>query len=1150
MDLQNAISAYQNGGMQASLSADVSHLGQFATTVASAPTGPQQVIQNPNANLGNLAKFGHFIGGVAGEVGHLAAGATDWLAHQAVNMVEAPIKVGEGLGHAVLDNISFNTINAQSKQNSDLLANVTQAYKSGRMTAQQYTEALKGINQDNSSLVSQTTSTRNQTSIDQKATVQATWDTAATLVAVLTAGLGSAAATSITADGLTPLAVKSAGDFLASSAAKPFLSSTEEFISRVASQPEVFNALSDTAKMALQRSTAEVVASGTTMSAAQIARASAVNLALKYPLYYGTIAPTGSQIYHELDSGKYGDAVRTLAFNAALLLSGGPIGHALKYGGDALKGISARMFGQTSFWDELSKFYGDGSPQGFRDAVVKATADMSQPEKDQFVRNLSAVEHTNVAATGGDAVAAANRVATGMTANEGVSLSSVSHEEALNNMVNFAEAQRLADTAAKEAGLGQVAVGRVDARALNEISAKLVNAPDNASRLQAWETLKQENPTQAWANNSNFDTQIKNLIAKHEDVTSLDSAIRGIKAQFSVKGFPEKVGAKLAKMGYIPIKPVVNEAPFAEGSGKLISKFAGEGDIWTKSVQPVPILGDIGSMLTGMGLSPNASTQQVYQMYNAALAKNLAETTLIKGSKMVGETAEQTTDTMIKRLSEYMHSPTRGGITIGETRLRAPMTDLRQLSTKDIMTALDVSASDAKDVGNAIMQSMLDVPLAVRGLGDKAVDYFQKVPGITTALRTQGALRFAWNPFFRAKVSTKIEVLAQAEANGKFPTIAGTNKILKMIFPEQYAQIDGMRQTLRNVGALDEKPGFGVAGEATDATGMTTNLNHKLTVSQERSVSSLVLAQAKAAGVDGETFVKQFPQQVRDTVQMIAQYDRNANFINSPLARTLNFAFFPFRFETKVATIMAKSLARTDTMTQFAVIKGLYGAHDFLNSPAGQAWYSQNSDVIKLVEYLTPIQTLGEVATILGGKADSISSFGELGGLPFGFIPQLLDKEGLTHLTQSAYLDPKTGQELPNYVPATDKGRLLVAIQSLLGSMFSYPGSELGLPSKNQITQGLASGVTGGNKSTDLKQTAPLPLTPDQLQFQNTVQNANRKGAPASTQPSPQPISQPIPPATTSTTVAPTPVKARSKKKADFRPALMPGQSQLGVIPQ
>jgi hypothetical protein len=380
---------------------------------------------------------------------------------------------------------------------------------------------------------------------------------------------------------------------------------------------------------------------------------------------------------------------------------------------------------------------------------------------------------------------------------------------------------------------------------------------------------------------------------------------------------------------------------------------------------------------------------------------------------------------------------------------------------------------------------------------------------------------------------------------------------LKMIFPEEYAKIDGMRSILRDAGALDKKSGFGFAGEASDAAGMSANLNHQLTVSQERSISSLILTQAKKAGVDGETFVKQFPQQVRDTVQMIAQYDRNANFLNSPMARTLNFAFFPFRFETKVATIMAKSLARTNTMTQFAVIKGLYNAHDFLNSPEGAAWYSQNSDVIKLAEYFTPIQTLGEVATALGGKADSISSFGELGGLPFGFIPQLLDNEGLTHITQSAYLDPKTGKELPDYIPATDKGRLLVAIQSLLGSMFSYPGSELGLPSKSSITQNIASGLTGGHKSVDLKQAAPLPLSPEQQNFQQAVQAANpQPSGQASTTTSAQ-MNNPVPgqsvPTQPTSATQPIPKStgggSSKKKKADFRPALMPGQTQLGVIP-
>lgn len=1137
----------------------VADLAPLATSWHGALNGVAIQHQAPSVSSypSNLSKFGSWIGSIASETGHIAVGAANWLKNNTISMVTGAPRLGAGFGHEILDNMQLDSISTQNQQISDRTNNAIQAYKSGRMTSDQYRLTMQSIANDSNNIVSQSNAVNNRISIDQMATTKAAWDTASALVTVLTAGFGGAATTDVTAGGLTASSAQSAGDWLASQAVKPFLSTTEDFMGKMVSQPDIFNALGKEAQVALQRSVAEVVSQNATMTASQIARASAANFALKYPLTYGFLEPSALQFYNQLDNKQYGQAVQTLAFNAALLLSGGAIGYALKFGGKALAGISERTFGQTSFWDELSKYYAGGQTSGFRDAVVKAVENLSPEEKAAYIRNLSAVEATNIQATGGDVVAAARRIATGLTANEGVSLSSVTHDEALKNMQTFAEAQRLADQTASDYGLGKVAVGRVDARALDTISAAITRGDVTggstvADRLTAWDKLKAQNPTQAWANNTNFDAQIKNMINSHEDASALDSAIKSIKAQFNVRKFPKDVAARIAKMGYIPIKPVVNEAPFTEGTGKLVSSFAQKGDLWTKSVQPLPILSSIGSLLIHAGLSPLNATQEVYQMYNDNLVKALSGSSLVRELKRVGETPEQTSDTLIKKLSNYAHAPTRGGVPIGGTHLRAPITDLRQLTNKDIMAALDISSSDAREVSNALMDSMIQVPLQIRGLGGKIEDLNYKFnPTAKAYARVQGAARFAWNPFFQAKLAYKTEALSQLEAGGKFPTIAGTNKLMSMIFPDQYNRLDEIRGALREAGILDQRASsFVISGEGvSDTTAQSANLTHKLLPSQERSIAGLIGTQADKVSMTPKDFIANFPNEVRDTVQMIAQYDRKNQFLNSPMARTLNLAFFPFRFEMKVATIMASSLAKTDAATQFAVIKGLYNGSNFLKSQQGQAWYAQNSDVIKLLTYFSPVTTLGYFANILGGKPDSVGSFGELGGLPLGWIPQLLDAEGLTHITQSAYLDPKTGAEIPDYVPATAKGSLLTAIQDLVGALYTYPGATAGLPSKTSIDRNLALGLTGGNKKTDLKQVL-LPLSERQKQYQQALgafSNVPQQNTPPLTPQSSESLNIP---AQKSPLEMPLPKKTGTPrlKKSQFKPALLPGQSQLGQL--
>lgn len=1126
----------------------------------------QQVFNQPpkTAAPSNISKLAHFIGGIGSEIGHIAVGATKWLGQQTEHLALAPYHEAQGFSHAILDNISINQLNARTKQSSDQLTNLASLYKSGKITTKDYQLGLRELIENTNEVNKEQLGLENRIKADKSQAISATIDTASLLTTILTAGFGAAATTALTKEGAIPLAERGAASYLSSKSAVPLLAAVEQGVNKLATNPELFEKLSPAAQKAFQSATAEVIAAnGGRMTAAQIGKATAANVALKYPIYYNMLSTTGQDIYQKLDDKKYGSAVQQLAFNAALLLSGGTIGQALKFGGKVVGAAKGAVFGRTSFIDELSKGIGDGSPDGLANAINAIQDPVARKE---VIDNMSAVEATNMGAvTGKDPVAAAWRVLNGMAAYEGGGMNQFTHEEALNNMVNFAKAQRLTDEVGKANGLGPITVGRVDARALNMISANLAPVGNVEDRLNAWDALKAENPNQAWANNENFDKQIKTLIMKHEDASSLDTAIRGIKASFNVEGFPEAESKQLSKMGYIPIKPVNLEAPFKEGEGKIASKFGGEDDFFTKAVQPLPVLSSIGSLLTHMGLSPISSTSRVYQMFNQNLAENLGNMKVVDNFIDKGADKAQTADNIAKKLSDYAHNPTRG-LKINGKPL-TPITDLRQMTTKDIMAALDVSAGDAREVKGALMDSMLQIPLQVRGLGDKIVDMNYKLnPTAGRYARVQGAARFAWNPFFQAKLSAKTELLAQAEAHGKFPTLGGTNTILSMIFPDKYKTIDSTRTLLRENGIFDEKATLGevIGGEGVNDTGVAgANLTHKLLPSQERSIASMVQVQADRVGLSTEDFVKNMPDAVRDTVQMIAQYDRNSEFLNSSMARTLNLAFFPFRFEYKVASIMARNLGTANPMTQLAVINGLYRAHDYLNSPEGQAWYSQNSDVIGLMKYFTPVQTLGEVGALLGDKADSVGSYGELGALPFGWIPQLLDAEGLTNFG-GVYVSPKTGQALPDYVPTTDKGKLTSAIQDFIGSLFTYPGATVGLPSKTSITRNIAMGVTGASTKNDYTKVTPQ-IPADQQDFATTVQNLSNSTIQSQNGIVPHPNVQTAPPQSQaqsgipvkpqdSPLLHPLPKPSKSgssstkKKKAEFTPQLLPGQSTLGQL--
>jgi hypothetical protein len=1136
-DLQGALQQYNAGGAASDLTHDFQTLAPGVTTVGQESQG---ATFNPGSYGKTAAASGStgvtgFLGNIFHETGHLAGSAATWLGHTAVSAIEAPFKLGSGVGHGILDHMELGSISQQNSQLSAQMHTLQTNFKSGKLSRQDYTKGLKDLSQEFDNLTTENKALNNRIAFDQKASTGALINTASDLVTILTAGFGKAVSTEVNIAGgkftLTATESKTAGQWLTSKAAEPMLSSVEQTIQRVASQPEVFKLLDANTQELLQKATAEVVANTSqSMTASQIARATAANVALKYPMTYSYIAGTGADIYHELDQGKYGDAVRTLAFNAALLLSGGPIGHALKYGGKVLGGIGDRTFGQTSFWDELSKFYGDKNPAGFTNAIREYAGNLSETDRKEFIKNLSAVEATNTAAVGGDAKAGAYRLAKGMQGQYAFDLGKVSHGQAIEDMVNFAKSFREISDMAKHLNLGPVAVGRLDARDKQAIAEAISGGPDAESRLNAWNQWKADNPNAAAANNVNFDKQVKDLINQHaDDAGALQQSILDIKARTTVQGFPESFLNRHMKQGYIPIQPKNLQATFKEGTDKLVTKFAHGDDFFIKAVQPLPVLGSVGGLLTRAGLSPNAAQARTYQLFNDALARNLAERYSV-GKVSAGDLSLADSD--IKALSDFANTK------------KLPITDMRMLTVKNIQEALGTTKSEAKRVQDAIARSHLDVPLAVKGLGDRAVDWTYKLPISAPVarqyLKIQGAMRFSFNPFFQyLRVIPKTEILSQAEGGG----------YISAIFQGRGKQIGDIRTALHDGGFLDTPSRAAPNGEAIDAIGSSQNLHKHLLPAQEHSIAGLVDAQAQRMGMDAQTYMATYPNQVRDTVQMIAEYDRNADFLNSPLARTLNIAFFPFRFDVKVAAIFARNLGKSSLITQVAVVHGMLKAHDFLTSPEGQAWYAQNATVLGLINYVTPFAHLSEAfQSMLPGHDHSLGNFGELGGLPFGWIPQLLDAEGLTHFNQPG-MSATTGKMFPDYVPATDRGQLAVAVQDLIGGLFSYPGAMIGLPSKNQLTGDFANAITGASKS-DSKKVTPEPNAQQQYYQQNSgIQDAQPVVHFSTGQPSSQPI------ATQMGALPPAPPKykegkasVKKKKESQYTPALLLGQSTLGQL--
>lgn len=1161
------------------LASGVANLAPLAQTIHAPAPSPAYPTYAPPASSGQGAIPGalHFIEHVGLGIGHMAGGAEQWLYHNAVPMVEAPFKAGAGLAHAYLDNQQLDSINKESQASAGRLDTLMNQYKAGLITRSQYQQGLKGINQDNANLINETKAANNQISKDYTDARAAVVDTAATLLTVLTAGFGAAPETLLTSSGLEAnLGAKTAAQWLVGKGAEPFLGKIGDYIASEGPSG-ILDHLSPNAVKWVDRAMAETTYQGTSLTAGQIAKTTAANVALKYPLLYNYIDGNAQAFYKQLETGNYGQAVRQLALFSAIPIAGGLFGHAaLRAAGSGYSTMVGKVFPRSQFVDTLSKGL-FGNERALYDAVYQADPASAKV----WSQGLKDLEATHMAVTNNDSVGAAWNVINGEKAVDGVNAADKGAAGWLEHNANWAQASKELGAAAEKAGLGPVVAVRWTAPQAKAASEALLQGTNTKQWQDIWEGLKAKYPNSAMSNNQNLEQQMQYLFKNSKTGEELAGKVNDIPAARFANGIDKAVAEKWAQKGFIPGVIDNIKTPYKEGVGKLSSKFAASGeDFFTKAVAPLPVLQPLGKALTAVGMSPYASLEATTQIFNHNLTESLSNSSLVgkvgewlnqrnlvdvkTAAALAGQdvpekvadlSKKKVVDFIDKTISDYAKAPSSGFMK------NVALQDRRFMTTTDFKRAFDkkgisITGAEAKELQNAITDAHWKVDMAFKGMGEKAVDLLYKTKGVNAVvrrfLRFQNNFRYGVNPFFQyGRAVPKLEILSEASGGG----------VLRSLFGNRLKEMNQTVRDLKTAGFLEETGHLGqvITDEAVAYAGASDkNLMKKLLPMQEKSIGGLVDALAQKEGITAKEYMALHPDETKNLIQSIAEYSHTSDFLNSPLARTLNIAFFPFRFETKVLQIMGKSLAGASLFTKVAVINGVINAHRFLNSPQGTAWYSANADAIGLFKYISPVAELNQVFnSLLPGHDHHVGNFGELGGLPFGFIPQLTDSEGWTHFNQVG-VDAKTGAVIPQYIPATARGQVATAIQDFLSSMFSYPGATAGLPSKGSITRQAALDLTFGNKKTDLKLTTPpaSALSPQAQIYAARLKELNpSNGQVPAASPLPPGVSAPAQPGAPALTI-PNQYETRvrsggsgKRKKASFTPQLLPGQTApLGAL--
>lgn len=449
--------------------------------------------------------------------------------------------------------------------------------------------------------------------------------------------------------------------------------------------------------------------------------------------------------------------------------------------------------------------------------------------------------------------------------------------------------------------------------------------------------------------------------------------------------------------GRVPIlrESVKTQIPSAANAGELI-----------QGKKAAPILGSINRGLTKAGLGIEDYNPKSFGIAKENFVKSIDEK-LGGGGK---DTFTQLTD-----LADSLK-----------------LSDVRQLKVNEIARNLNIGTAQARLLSKTLDDAYSSVPLSLRGAGDRIQDINLKYnPLAKPYARLQSKLRYTENPAFKVQQIIEPTIIGQGFAGGKAPK----------------AEIDTVVQTMRKEGFI---PAFGkgFSGEATEgALGLPKVTGH-LTNLEERGLANQLILTAKKNGQSVEQMLKDEP--TRQLLRSLVQYP-SKGLASSNLAKAVNLAVFPLRYNAKVTALAVKALAKQPAAAQFAITKGLLDFKKFVNSEEGIKWKSDNSELLGIIEYFTPINSIESILHMLPGQGGSFRDLGVIGGLPFGVIQRVLQGQGIVPSGQPPYLDPKTGELIPDKIPDSSSGKLKQFLRDVIDTAFTFPGRRAGLGSKQSL---------------------------------------------------------------------------------------------------
>lgn len=803
----------------------------------------------------------------------------------------------------------------------------------------------------------------------------------------------------------------------------------------------------------------------------------AVDLLIKRPVFYQSNIGQAKSLYNNMLEGDYKGALTDTAWLGVQMLNGGPLGAAKDLAGYTRSAVGKLATGKGSVLDELSRQIGTKDWRQFGEYVANSS--------DPAIKKAAQVlQDTNLSVTKGDAKRAVDNI---LSSYSHLDLSTLTPEMIIKDITKHRDAYEILESAKKSHildNLGDVKDKLVPVRwdAVTRTSvADAVRRSSSVGELNkdaAINAIHEMGDRVGFTNNFSLSTQLEKIISTSKTANEAADAIQAIDAAVgSGKYLPAPLQKQLAKLGYVLAEPaggIKNAFIETESLTKLVSSAIKNPGTFDPSAAPTPVISHVAGFLERFGVSPQESnglaSKKLAESVSARLSGTFAGRELgfsVDGNKAIGG------DVILSRLQQYIEN--KPGI-YGLNKISAgqsSLTDIRQMTVNEIREALAtkgksgtamISADAAKEIRQAVIKGFTDLPLEARGLADKLVDTLYAVnPMQKYYSRTQSALRYTYNPFFRAQESAETKILSHVQASN-------------LVWMKGKNELDDAARVLEGAGIFKGQIPGEAAGDVT-----LGRITANLTSGQKRDLGGLALDIANSRGVSLQQLANESPEILDDALRAIVQYP-NKGILASPLARTMNLAFFPMRYNAKVTMLAAQAVAKQPPAIQKAVLHSMFTMKDWMKSDEGISWQSKHADAIALFKWITPINSIEGTMKLLTGNINSPADLGQLGGLPFGVISQMLDSQGIISLN-TPYVDPKTGTVFPRNTPISVKARAAVALTDLINSTFTYPGRVLGLPGKNQAIKDLVKNFIDTNGTDFESKVQTENLTPLQEQW-------------------------------------------------------------------